>query len=370
MLSTCVPHRGDPIAGCFVRDLALALSSRGHELCVVAAARRTPRGWDEALATQGVLTHTVRAPGASLLYDGGAPERLGGAWAASRALGVTAGLAAAAARHLRGCDALVSHFLAPSALVAGALRGGRPHLAVCHGSDARVFAALPSPVRSRVLREATSRWYVHPGLRDLVDPDDGDAVVCPMGAPRVPRVRVDEGAPLRVAVVGRLVAVKDVARALAAVAIARQRGADVRVEVVGDGPLGGALRARARAMGDAVTFHGALSPAARDAVLARCHALLHCARTLPDGRTEGAPLAVLESMAAGRCVVATSSGGVAWLLGDGGVLLPEDASPAHLADALLGLTDETRNSLGEKAMRRAEGWSWEAVAARVEAALR
>jgi glycosyltransferase involved in cell wall biosynthesis len=118
-----------------------------------------------------------------------------------------------------------------------------------------------------------------------------------------------------------------------------------------------------------VTLHGALAPDARDVVLARCHVLLHTARTLPDGRAEGAPLAVLESMAAGRCVVATASGGVAWMLGDGGVLLPEDASPARIADALLGLTDATRNTLGDKAMRRAEAWTWEAVAARVEATL-
>lgn len=370
MLSTSVPHRGDPIAGCFVRDLARALCARGHEVTVVAVARRTPSGWDEALAAEGVRIHAVRAMGASLLYDGGAPDRLGGAWAGARAVGVTASLAAAAARHLRGCDALVSHFLVPTSLVAGTFRAGRPHLAVCHGSDARVFNALPSALRRRVLREATARWYVHPGLRDLVDPADRDAVVCPMGAPRVPRSDPGAPVPLRVAVVARLVAVKDVARALESVAVARRRGADVRLEVVGEGPLAGELRARARGLGEAVTFHGALPADARDAVLARCHVLLHTARTLPDGRAEGAPLAVLESMAAGRCVVATASGGVAWMVGDGGVILPEDATPARIADALQELTDATRNALGEKAMRRAEGWTWEAVAARVEAALR
>lgn len=370
MLSTCVPHHGDPVAGCFVRDLARSLHARGHEVTVVAVARRTPRGWDDPLATRGVRIHPVRAPGASLLYDGGAPERLGGAGASVRSFGVTAALAAAGARHLRGCDALVSHFLVPSALVAGALRGGRPHLAICHGTDARVFARLPASLRRRVLRGATARWFVHPGLRDLVDPTDRDAVVCPMGAPRgMPSIPA-AGSTLRVASVGRLVAVKDVARALEAVAEARRRGGDVRLEVVGEGPLSRALRSQARGLGDAVTFHGALGPDARDAVLSRCHVLLHTARTLPDGRAEGAPLAVLESMAAGRCVVATASGGVAWMLGDGGLLLPEDATPARLADALLGLTAETRNALGEKAMRRAAGWSWEAVAARVEAALR
>ncbi len=370
MLSTCVPHRGDPVAGCFVRDLARALSARGHEVRVVAVARRTPQGWDQALATEGVGIHTVRAPGASLLYDGGAPERLGGAWAGARSVGVTAALAAAAARHLRGCDALVSHFLVPSALVAGPLRAGRPHLAVCHGSDARVFARLPAHLRQRVLREATARWYVHPGLKQIVDPGDDHAVISPMGAPRLSRAIPEAGPTLRIASVGRLVAVKDVARAVDAVAEARRRGADVRLEVLGDGPLAGELRARARALGDAVTFHGALLPDARDAVLARCHVLLHTARALPDGRAEGAPLAVLESMAAGRCVVATASGGVGWMVGDGGVLVPEDATPARLADALLGIAEETRNALGDKAMRRVEGWSWGVVAARAEAALR
>ncbi|MEZ4390030.1 MAG: glycosyltransferase family 4 protein [Polyangiales bacterium] len=371
MLTTSLPHRGDPVAGSFVAEMAEALAARGHELRVVAIRRREPRGWDDPLELRGVASHALRAPGATLLYDGGAPDRLGrfGAW--PRVVGVTAASAWGAARHLRGCDALVSHFLAPSAVVAGALRGGRPHLAIAHGSDAALFAKLPVGLRALALRGATRRWYVHPGLRLAVDPGDVDAIVSPMGfVPSVrapaPRARV-----LRAAVVSRLVPVKDVARALRAVAYARASGAALEVDVIGDGPLRGELAALASSLGGFAVLHGALPPADRDRVLAGCHVQLHAATTLADGRGEGAPVALLEAMGAGRCVVATGSGGVGWLVGDAGEVLDERASARAIGAALhrLALDDDAREALGERAKARAERWTWGEQARRVEEAL-
>lgn len=371
MLTTSLPHRRDPVAGRFVAEMAEALAARGHEVRVVAIRRREPGRWDTPLDIRGVASHVLRAPGASLLYDGGAPERLRerGAW--TRALGVAAASALGAVRHLRRCDALVSHFLAPSSIIAGALRGDRPHLAVAHGSDAALFARLPATLRAHALRGATRRWYVHPGLHRAVDPSDAEAIVSPMGFspsvyPPPPRART-----LRVAVVSRLVPVKDVARALRAVALARAAGAALEVDVIGDGPLRGELTSLASRLGGFAVMHGALSPAARDRVLAGCHLQLHTATTLVDGRSEGAPVAVLEAMGAGRCVVATASGGVGWLVGDGGEVLEERAEPSALGAALLRLArdDDAREALGERARARAEGWTWSEQARRVEAAL-
>lgn len=361
MITTSVPHAGDPVAGRFVADMAEALAAQGHDVRVLALRRREGRGWDRAAAPRGYALRAVRAPGAGLLYDGGAPERLRGVQGWTRALGVSATLAAAAATALRDRDALVSHFLLPSALIAGALRAGRPHLAIAHGTDGTLFARLPPRLRAGVLRGATARWYTHAALRDRVDAGDTGAIVRPMGFHGAARRAPREG-PLRALVVARLVPVKDVARAVEAVARARGRGAEVTLDVLGDGPDRPALQSLVRrALGDAGRLHGAVAPAARDALLARSDVLLHTARSLPDGRTEGAPVALLEAMGAGLCVVATEAGGARELVGDAGVTVGERASAAEIGAVIASLAgDRARiNALGEKAMARAEPWRWD-----------
>lgn len=360
MVTTSVPHTGDPVAGRFVVDMAEALAALGHDVRVLAVRRRGPRGWDDPLPPRGFTLRAVRAPGAALLYDGGAPERLrgGGGW--SRAAGVSAALAGEAAWWLRDREALVSHFLLPSAVIAGALRGARPHLAIAHGTDGAFFARLPALARAAVLRGATARWYTHRALRDRVDPEDRDAIVRPMGFHGGVTRAAREGA-LRVLVIARLVPVKDVARAVSSVACARAQGVDATLDVLGDGPDLPALQTLvARELGAAGRLHGAVAPAVRDAFLARSDVLLHTARSLPDGRTEGAPVALLEAMGAGLCAVATDAGGARELVGDAGVVCAEGAGAAEIAAELAALArDRARlNALGERAMARVAPWRW------------
>jgi glycosyltransferase involved in cell wall biosynthesis len=73
-------------------------------------------------------------------------------------------------------------------------------------------------------------------------------------------------------------------------------------------------------------------------------------------RNEGQPMAVLEAMANGLCVVATDVGGIPDLVDDDcGVLIPPDDVSA-LSDSLHRvITDhETRARLGSKAFRRVQ----------------
>lgn len=371
MISTSVPHRGDPVAGRFVADMASALADRGHRVTLLAIARRDGEGWDEPIALQGVTLRALRAPGASLLYDGGAPERLGHRLAWPRALGLSVRLALAARSHRPRCDAWISHFLLPSALIVGALRGDRPHLAIAHGTDAQLVAKLPTPLRRAVLRSATARWYTHPALKQRLDPDDHRAIVSPMGFHPAPLSSPARARQCRVAVVARLVPVKGVGRAIRAVSLAHAGGAAIELDVIGDGPERAALEQLARSLGAPVTFHGALTPDARDRVLAEAQVQLHTATTLRDGRSEGAPAAVVEAMGAGRCVIATDSGGVGWLLGGCGVMLAGEASDGEIAAALRRLVNDaaTRDELSRRARERAEAWTWAALCARIEAAL-
>ncbi len=78
---------------------------------------------------------------------------------------------------------------------------------------------------------------------------------------------------------------------------------------------------------------------------------------------EGFPNALLEGMASGRAVVATSVGGVPELVRDGldGRLTPYDVRA--FADALSGLLKDPAacNRMGEAARARALGFTWDDV---------
>ncbi|MEJ8640813.1 glycosyltransferase family 4 protein [Streptomyces sp. MS1.HAVA.3] len=165
--------------------------------------------------------------------------------------------------------------------------------------------------------------------------------------------------PLQLLYVGRLSAQKNVARLLDAMSLVR---APVRLRVVGDGELGGELRARAARLGlDAhVEFTGPLHGEELVAAYRGADAFV-----LPSDR-EGMPLAALEAMASRLPVLATDVPGNTELLGDVGLLAaPEPAALAAAVDRLA--TDpELRRELAGRSAERARRHTWEEVAQQVE----
>lgn len=130
--------------------------------------------------------------------------------------------------------------------------------------------------------------------------------------------------------VGRLHPVKGhdvLLRAFAPVAAARP---DARLVIVGEGGFRAELEQLARQLGIApqVEFAGHLGP---DAVRAR----MATARVfvLPS-RSEGLPLALLETMSAGLPVIATRVGGVPEVIDDATAILVAPEDPAGMAAAL------------------------------------
>jgi glycosyltransferase involved in cell wall biosynthesis len=216
----------------------------------------------------------------------------------------------------------------------GALAPGRVEL-VYHGLDRRLFAAPPT-FGSR---------------RDGTDP----------------------GAPVRLLAVGRFQPKKGYPTLLDAVG--RVRG-EVRLTVIGYGPLEPALHARARALGlaDRITWTGPLDQMAVRAHYRASDLLLLASEVAPDGDRDGLPNVVVEALSQGLPVVATHAAAIPELVVDGvhGRLVPPgDAGALAAAIEALVRDPDARRRMGAAGITRvAEGWDLDAGADRLARLLR
>lgn len=166
--------------------------------------------------------------------------------------------------------------------------------------------------------DLASRTQVEPGVRESLRRELG----------------VPEGRFL-VGWLGRMTEIKCVDVLIEAAALAYAAGADLDLVLVGDGPLRPALEAHAMAVGLAdrvhfLGFHEDVAPiyAAVDAVAL-------------TSANEGTPVTVIESLAAGKPVVATAVGGVPDVVREGetGFLVPV-GNTAALADRFVRLATD------------------------------
>jgi glycogen(starch) synthase len=234
-------------------------------------------------------------------------------------------------------DVLHAHWWFPGGLVGGAVARelGIPLVITLHGSDVHI-ARRPglAQLAARVLRRADVVATVSSALRAEVaarfDLDPASIPVLPMPVTIDARATWSppEPPPLRLVTVGRLVAEKGYDVLLDALIGLRDEGVRAVLDVVGEGPDAVALATRAAPLGDDVTFHGARSRDEIAALLARAHALV-----VPS-RREGLGMVALEALAVGCPVIASATGGLIELVGDGDGALVPPGDPAALADAL------------------------------------
>jgi len=146
----------------------------------------------------------------------------------------------------------------------------------------------------------------------------------------------------RILIIGRLVEKKGVAYAIEAVARLKENGRDVRLSVVGDGPLREELESLVESLrvGDAVHMTGSRTREEVAELLAESHLLVAPSVTASDGDQEGIPNTLKEAMAAGLPVVSTLHSGIPELVEHerSGFLVPERDSGA-LAERLGWLVD-------------------------------
>ncbi len=261
-------------------------------------------------------------------------------------------LAPAARRILEGGDEhLHAHFAAGAALDALRLADltGRPFSVTAHAYE--IFRT-PRNLRAKLERAGavfTGCDYNVRHLRRVAPGADVHEVV--MGVdPQAFSRRAPLPGGRAVLAVGRLVEKKGFEVLVDAVADL----ADVRLRIVGDGPLRARLAAQIarRGVGDRVELAGSMAPAGvRDALEGADVLAMPCV-VAGDGDRDSMPVVVKEAMAMGVLVVATDEVGLPeCVLAPWGVLCPPRDAPA-LADALrsaLALAPAQRAAAGDAA---------------------
>ncbi len=169
--------------------------------------------------------------------------------------------------------------------------------------------------------------------------------------------------PLLLAV-GRLVRRKGHDRLLEALTLLPGRHRNVRLLIVGDGPLAGEIDAAItrHRLGDRVRRTGRLSDDELLAAYGHADLFVLATRTLADGDTEGFGLVFLEAGAAGLAVVAGAAGGTVEAVEDGRTGLLVDGDDARdIARAITRLLDDpdarARMAAAGRARARERDWA-------------
>ncbi|MFQ6060527.1 MAG: glycosyltransferase family 4 protein [Thermoplasmata archaeon] len=130
-------------------------------------------------------------------------------------------------------------------------------------------------------------------------------------------------------------------------AIARLQDSDLRLQVVGDGPLD--LRSLAKEIGilDKVEFLGNVSDGQLRELYRECNVFCLPSETPDSGDKEGIPVVLMEAMAFGKPVISTRHAGIPELVKE---ILVDERDASSLADGIRLLMDdeELRMSLGKK----------------------
>lgn len=293
----------------------------------------------------------------------------------------------------RDVDLLHSHWAIPQGLV-GAFVGkitNRPHLLTTHSAGLFALEELPF---TRTIADFIARnsegitcvsSYGERKLYSLISPNlvnetKERTFIVPMGVD-IERFDGKDKDELRrkysidpdvflLMFVGRLDEVKGVEYLIQAMETLEKE--NIKLWIVGDGPLEGRLKNLAEDLGleRAVFFAGRRTGDDLNDMFVIADVIVVPSIVTSRGDTEGLPVVILESLAAGKPVIATSVGGIPDAIEDEETgILVQDRSPDGVIEAVRRLLGnrELCDSLGKNAMKKAKSqYSWHAISERFE----
>lgn len=393
MVTSSYPRfKGDAVAT-FMEPIAAGIAARGHRVHLVAPWH--PR-WNRGNSEGGVHFHLFPyAPVPSLNVFGyaeamRADTRLRVSAVAVAPLALAAGWHRARQVARDTCATVMhAHWVIPGGTIGAFAGGSRPLVISLHGSD--VFVAERHVLARQAARAAFRRAaWVTACSGDLAGravklgaPVDRTSVV-PYGVDSDqfkpdPRARaqgrtmlgVPEGTPV-VFAFGRLVAKKGFEHLIDAAALLAGEYPTLHLAIAGEGDLAAALRARATTAGVAerVQWLGGVPQHVVPTLLAAADVAVVPSVHDEAGNVDGLPNTVLEIMASGTALVATSAGGIGTVATDGETarLVPERDAPA-LAAAIDYLLRQParRDEIGRRARDLvSRDYSWARVAEEFE----
>ncbi len=253
-------------------------------------------------------------------------------------------LAVAEDVRVRGCTHVHAEFAGHPATVAwlGHRCGGLPYSVSCRAHDIFRTQRLLDAKLGEAAAVRTVSEFGRAFLRDRVAGMETRDIHVVHSSVDVQRIAPVEGvpsiAPFRILYVGALEPKKGVEYLLEALAEVGGGLGDWRLDVIGQGPSAGALRAQSEALELAgrVTFHGAKSFEVVAAAYAQASVCVAPSVIGPDGRQEGIPNVMIEALAYQRPAITTAISGIPELIRDGdtGLLVPQ-ADAVALGEALL-----------------------------------
>ncbi len=232
---------------------------------------------------------------------------------------------------------------------------GIPYSITVHGSDEFYdvrFYRLREKIEAASFVCCVSNFTRSQIMKETAPEHWAKLEVCPLGVdPRVFTPRPGEPDVFTIACTGGLVFGKGQTILLAAVAKLRNRGRELRLDLVGDGPARRAMETEAVRLNvaSAVTFHGSINQDRVREILSSASVFV-----LPSF-AEGVPVSLMEAMAMEIPCIGTYAGGIPELIrsGEDGILIAPSDSGA-LAAAIEQLMDDPdlRQRLGKAARRK------------------
>jgi glycosyltransferase involved in cell wall biosynthesis len=347
------PRTSDDAAGGFLLDLALALAAVDITVEVIAP---HARGLPERDLINGIHVSRVRYgddADETLAYTGTMAEQVKASTRAKRSMLRLLGAFRQATRHRLASgdvDIVHAHWWFPAALAIGrtAKRARVPMVVTSHGSDARMATGVTASLASFALGRAAAVTTVSAWLAErlhLLTAAPITVAPMPVDVMRFNAMAAIRATPPRLLFVGRLNAQKNPEVILRALA---ELPEDMHLDIVGDGPDAGSLRALSAQLGVAhrVAWHGQQPRDAMPALYAQA------SLCIVPSRDEGFGMVAAEALLSETPVIAARSGGLPDIVRDGetGALLTSVDDVRELAAAVRNLLFDprTRAAMGAK----------------------